>query len=86
MISHVDKEYRVNFRSAESSEGTNVEEMEANFFAATILMPKNFLDEDDARRALDNDERVRELAARYKVSGHAMSLRLANVYKFERPF
>ena len=32
MISHVDKEYRVNFRSAESSEGKNIEEMEGEFF------------------------------------------------------
>lgn len=86
MVSHFDKEYRVNFRSAESSQGTNVEEMEANYFAATILMPKEFLDRDEASRALDSDELVQELAARYKVSGHAMSLRLAKLYNRERPF
>jgi Zn-dependent peptidase ImmA (M78 family) len=86
ITSHVDREYRVNFRSAESSQGTDIEEIEANFFAATILMPREFLDRDEARRALDSDELVQELAAKYKVSGHAMSLRLANVYKFERPF
>lgn len=86
IVSHIDKEYRVNFRSAESSEGTDIEEIEANFFAATILMPKKFLDEDEAIKAIDNDALVRELAARYKVSGHAMSLRLANIYKFQRPF
>jgi len=86
IVSHFDKEYRVNFRSAESSQGTSIEEMEANFFAATILMPREFLDRDEAWRALDSDELVQKLAARYKVSGHAMSLRLANVYNRERPF
>jgi Zn-dependent peptidase ImmA (M78 family) len=86
MSSHVDKEYKVNFRSAESSEGTNVEEIEANVFAASILMPRQFLEHDQAINVLDSDELVRGLAAKYKVSGHAMSLRLANVYKYARPF
>lgn len=86
LVSHIDKEYRVNYRSTESSEGTNIEEVEANFFAANVLMPREFLDRDEADAALDSDEKVRELAARYKVSGHAMSLRLGNVYKYARPF
>jgi Zn-dependent peptidase ImmA (M78 family) len=86
LISHIDKEYRVNYRSSESSDGTNIEEVEANFFAANILMPREFLDRDEADAALDSDAKVRELAARYKVSGHAMSLRLGNVYKYARPF
>ena len=87
MHSHVDKEYRVNFRSAESATGTNVPEIEANFFAASILMPKEFLErDDDALAAVDNDEGVQRLAAKYRVSGHAMSLRLGNVYKSAVPF
>lgn len=86
IVSHIDKAYRVNFRSPASSEGTDVEEIEANFFAASILMPKEFLTADDAISALDSDERVQELANRYRVSGHAMSLRLANLYKYARPF
>ncbi len=86
MHSHVDKGYRVNFRSTESSAGTDVPEIEANFFAAAILMPKEFLERDDALSALDNDEGVQRLAAKYRVSGHAMSLRLANVYNSARPF
>jgi len=86
MHSHVDKGYRVNFRSAESSAGTHVPEIEANVFAASILMPKDFLDRDEAEFALDNDEAVQRLAARYRVSGHAMSLRLANLYSSARPF
>jgi Zn-dependent peptidase ImmA (M78 family) len=87
MHSHVDKSYRVNFRSAASSAGTDVVEVEANFFAASILMPKQFLEKDeDVEGALDNDEGVQRLAAKYRVSGHAMSLRLANVFKTQTPF
>jgi|SRR3954454_9037043 len=86
LSSHVDRDYRVNFRSTESSEARNVEEIEANFFAASILMPKQFLDEDNAVTALDNDAAVEKLAKRYFVSRHAMSLRLANVYRVYAPF
>ncbi len=82
--SHVDKHY---FRSAASSEGTDVVEVEANFFAASILMPEKFLKGDDeAIHALDSDEGVQRLAAKYRVSGHAMSLRLSNVFRSFAPF
>jgi Zn-dependent peptidase ImmA (M78 family) len=84
--SHKDEGFLVNFRSAKSSEATNVEEIEANFFAASILIPKQFLDQDNAIRALDSDTAVRDLARKYNVSRHAMSLRLANVYGAHRPF
>lgn len=80
IFAHYDRDYRVNYRSAESSQATNIEEIEANFFAASILMPKNFLDTDEALLALDNDAEVNRLALRYNVSRHAMSLRLANLY------
>jgi Zn-dependent peptidase ImmA (M78 family) len=77
---HTDRDYRVNYRSGESSQATNIEEIEANFFAASILMPKKFLDADHAVLALDNDVEVHRLAQRYDVSRHAMSLRLVNLY------
>lgn len=83
---HYDRDYRINFRSRESSEATNIEEIEANFFAASILMPKHFLDRDQAVMALDNDEEVAKLAKKYNVSRHAMSLRLGNVYRVYKPF
>lgn len=83
---HVDRDYRVNFRSDESSRATNVEEIEANFFAASLLMPKTFLDRDNAVEAIDNDTKVAELAKRYDVSRHAMSLRLVNIYQLYTPF
>lgn len=84
--SHLDLDFRVNFRSPESSQATDVEEIEANYFAASILMPKSFLDMDNAVEALDSDSKVESLAKRYKVSRHAMSLRLVNLYEKYRPF
>lgn len=86
ILNHVDRSYRVNYRSAESSQATNVEEIEANYFAASILMPKQLLDELVAEEALDNDSMVAELAKQFQVSRLAMSLRLANLYEDAAPF
>ena len=36
---YIDKGYRVHFRDLESGSGTKREEMEANAFAAALLMP-----------------------------------------------
>lgn len=81
ITNHVDRNYRLNYRSAESSQATNVEEIEANYFAASILMPKHFLDARNAEEALDSDSLVAALAKEFHVSRHAMSLRLANLYQ-----
>jgi Zn-dependent peptidase ImmA (M78 family) len=86
ITNHVDRSYRVNYRSAESSQATNVEEIEANFFAASILMPKHMLDPQSAESALDNDDLVADLARQFQVSRLAMSLRLANLYEEATPF
>jgi Zn-dependent peptidase ImmA (M78 family) len=83
---HVDHNYRVNFRSDVSSSATSVDEIEANFFAASLLMPKRFLDEMNAVEALDDDAKVAELAKAFDVSRHAMSLRLVNVYEQHSPY
>jgi Zn-dependent peptidase ImmA (M78 family) len=86
ITNHVDRSYRVNYRSAESSQATNVEEIEANYFAASILMPKDMLDALSAEEALDNDAMVGDLARQFHVSRLAMSLRLANLYEQATPF
>ena len=83
---HLDHDYCVNFRSDLSSKVTNVDEIEANFFAASILMPKQFLDELDVDEAVADDEKVAELAKLFDVSRHAMSLRLVNLYEEYVPF
>jgi Zn-dependent peptidase ImmA (M78 family) len=78
-----DKDFRVDFRSGVSSLGVDVEEMEANFFAACILMPRRFLEADPRISQMDVEEdasdTVKLLAARYKVSSHAMSIRLGTL-------
>ena len=77
-----DKDFRVDFRSGMSSLGVDVEEMEANFFAACILMPRRFLAADPLVSELDMEDAagtVKALAARYKVSTQAMSIRLGNL-------
>jgi Zn-dependent peptidase ImmA (M78 family) len=77
-----DTDFRVDFRSGVSSLGVDVEEMEANFFAACVLMPRRFLEVDPLISDLDAEDaapRVKQLAARYKVSPHAMSIRLGNL-------
>lgn len=86
LLSHVDRDFRVNYRNEESSMATNVEEIEANYFAASILMPSDFLDAVEAEDAVANDDRVKQLAKLFDVSQHAMSLRLANVYGQYKPF
>lgn len=86
VTNHVDRTYRVNFRSAESSQATNVEEIEANYFAASLLMPKHMLDHLCAEEALDDDDKVYGLAKQFQVSRHAMSLRLVNLYEDAIPF
>lgn len=76
-----DHHFRYSLRSEASSAGTDVEEVEANFFAASILMPDSMLKR-DARTAfidMDDDAAVGELARDYKVSRQAMALRLARL-------
>ena len=77
-----DTDFRVDFRSGMSALGVDVEEMEANFFAACILMPRRFLEADPLISELDVEDAaptVKALAARYKVSTQAMSIRLGNL-------
>lgn len=71
-------------RDPKSSDGTDVIEREANFFAAELLMPQSFLEKDTAGHSvvdlLDPDERVlRDLAKKYRVSVQALTFRLANL-------
>ena len=75
---HVDREFRVRFRSEKSSQGINRDEMEANRFAAKLLMPLEFLRRDIEEQdfALTDDKTLWSLAKRYGVSAQAMAFRL----------
>lgn len=83
---HVDKDFRVNFRSASSSTAEDVEEIEANTFAATLLMPMQFLLKDLQGVVVDIEDQgqVAELATAYEVSLQAMTFRLTNLFARER--
>lgn len=84
---HADKKFR--FRDARSSEGTALEEIEANQFAAELLMPREWIVKDIEQCHFElelNDENdvqfdlwVGELAQKYEVSKQAMRIRLASV-------
>lgn len=82
----LDRLVRVNFRDSTSSQATDAEEMEANAFAACLLMPKHALQEQMeiyVRRKRVRDEQVVEgLARDFKVSRQAMEFRLINLGLF----
>ena len=80
---YVDTGYRVNFRDLDSGSGTKSEEIEANRFAAALLMPESMV-----RRAFDDlafelagtkDDELSALAELFGVSTQAMAYRLAVV-------
>ncbi len=83
---HVDADFRVNFRSGESSRAENVAEIEANAFAAELLMPAEFLRRDVGGVDIDveNSDQVDELARNYQVSSQAMMFRLMNLFGLRR--
>jgi Zn-dependent peptidase ImmA (M78 family) len=79
---HVDKNFEMHLRSAASSTAEDVAEIEANTFAACLLMPRNLVMRDVGDQILDfEDPRlVRQLAEKYQVSTQAMTFRLINLY------
>lgn len=77
---HVDRHFKVWRRNETSSQGIDLEEKEANLFAAELLMPARFLKRDvDEIGTLDlvEEDVLRDLAERYEVSPQAMTIRLA---------
>jgi Zn-dependent peptidase ImmA (M78 family) len=75
---HYDKDYRVSLRSDLSSAGTDIEEIEANFFAASLLMPERFLHSDPraVEMDLEDEKAIKALSHAYGVSAQAMTHRL----------
>jgi Zn-dependent peptidase ImmA (M78 family) len=79
VMEHVDGDFRVHWRDTESSSGVKWDEIEANRFAAALLMPEHMLRVDvNNCRVLDGDA-VQRLANLYKVSRLAMQFRLINL-------
>ena len=74
---------RINRRDEVSSQATDAEEIEANRFAAELLMPYEMIMEDLLESDLDieDEAELRDLAERYGVSLQAMTLRLRSVFE-----
>lgn len=82
---HVDRAdcgFLVRHRNAASSSGDDDHEKEANLFAAELLMPVSFLQEDvESLGDIDllDDGVLVELGEKYRVSTQALTFRLANL-------
>lgn len=78
----VDRTFQANFRNELSKQGIYEEEIEANYFAASILMPKNFIDEylrgkkAEVGSCLEDDAFLYQMATDFKVSVQSLVLRL----------
>lgn len=75
---------RKQFRDKNSSSGTDIEEKEANLFAAELLMPEEFIREDLERiESIDlfseDQLPLDEMAKRYQVSTQALIYRLTSL-------
>ena len=77
----VDKDFIVYFRDGNSSTGYDPLEVEANQFAAELLMPADRVRTifSEAPFDIDDDGRLRKLAARFGVSPMAMAIRLSSL-------
>jgi Zn-dependent peptidase ImmA (M78 family) len=82
VVEHLWRGARVNWRDGASRGANDREEIQANQFAAALLMPRDWL-EDDYWDLLDRcasyDELLAALARRYDVSTQAMRFRLLNL-------
>jgi Zn-dependent peptidase ImmA (M78 family) len=78
---YVDKTFRVNWRDDVSSQAVDAHEIEANRFAAELLMPYKMLREDLQTHDIDLESEVaiKTLAKRYGVSLQAMTHRITNL-------
>lgn len=78
---HVDKQFKMLWRDSVSSTATDTMEIQANQFAAELLMPKELLENilDDIEFDIDNDAPLEKLAKKIKVSKQALEYRIRNL-------
>ena len=78
---HVDKRFPVLMRDASSASGTQRMEMEANNFAAELLMPTSLLSPMLKKNGFDIDEEepLKELSRKFRVSEQALAYRIRNI-------
>lgn len=79
---HVDKTFQMLMRNSVSAAGVDEIEIEANLFAAELLMPESLLAEALGNEAfdIDDEDAVTSLAKKFKVSPSAMRFRLGNLF------
>lgn len=76
---HVDRGYSIRMRSPKSSTGEDKMEVEANQFAASLLMPEQLIRHEVSKIRPDgslSDTDVADLAKTFQVSEQAMTIRL----------
>lgn len=82
---HIDKNFRLHFRNELSSQATDFREIEANAFAAAMLMPADLLRskfDDVIREGIDIDsgtDEISSLAREFQVSSQALMIRLSKL-------
>jgi Zn-dependent peptidase ImmA (M78 family) len=71
----------VHFRGEDIHAPLTATELEANTFAASLLMPEDFIKRDFAGKKIDaqDEAAVRQLAHRYQVSVQALTIRLVEL-------
>ena len=77
----IDSNFRVMFRDTISTKGVDINEIQANAFAAAILMPKHLLIDRIKFLNLDlsDDSSIKKIADEFGVSMTAMSYRISNL-------
>lgn len=83
-----DKKFQVMFRSDQIKQDY-VQEKEANHFAACILMPQRMIDEeirrlDEDEYVYSDEEAIKLIAKKFKVSQPAMTFRLINLGYYQK--
>jgi len=78
---HIDRSFRINRRDSVSSLAVDPDEIEANRFAAELLMPFDMIMTDLRERNIDaeDEDELKQLAQKYQVSVQALTHRITNL-------
>ncbi len=77
---HIDENFPIGLRSGISGKAVDEHEIEANQFAAELVMPAHFMHKDiKPLIGIDTVLAIHKLAKRYRVSKEAMSIRLSSL-------
>ncbi|MEC7264684.1 MAG: ImmA/IrrE family metallo-endopeptidase [Bacteroidota bacterium] len=75
----IDKQNKVLYRDSKSSTGEISMEIEANAFAAALLMPEKLIQNELDKMEVEEEDVIQYLADKFSVSPQAMSFRLSNL-------